>query len=452
MELNCSSVVRYALTAGVSRHFVFRSIEMRNVRFFLLVAALCSNLQAAVPSGFTDTLVTAVPGPTAIAFMPDGRILVTSQQGALRVVANGALLPTAALTFNSGTNGNICTNSERGLLGVAVHPEFATNNYIYLYYTHKQNDSCTWSIGSPNAENRVSRFVLPSTNIIDPASETVIVDHIPSVAGNHNGGDLEFGADGLLYITVGDGGCSFNQANCAGLNDNARFLNNLVGKILRVTDNGSIPPANPRVNEAGSQRCGDPAVQPQPVLGSGACVEMFAWGLRNPYRFAFKPGTNTFYINDVGQGTWEEIDVGAINADYGWNVREGHCARGSTTNCGAPPAGMTNPIFDYGHANGCVSITGGAFIPPGTWPTSYDNDYLFADFGCGRIFSLDETGAAPVSSDFATALSSVVALRFGPDGALYYTAYVSGGQLRRISYTGSSNRTPTAGLSASPLT
>jgi len=171
---------------------------------------------------------------------------------------------------------------------------------------------------------------------------------------------------------------------------------------------------------------------------------------------AFDPNASgtRFHINDVAQNAWEEIDDAAAGADYGWNVREGHCANGSTTNCGAPPAGMTNPIFDYGRSDGCASITGGAFVPNGLWPAEYDGRYLFADYVCGRIFLLTPSGSAFARSDFATALgsSSAVHLGFGPHGstqALYYTSYASGGTVHRITYN-AVNRAPTAVLSASP--
>jgi hypothetical protein len=175
------------------------------------------------------------------------------------------------------------------------------------------------------------------------------------------------------------------------------------------------------------------------------CQETFAWGLRNPFRMAFDPNaaTTRFFINDVGQATWEEIDLGAAGADYGWNVREGHCATGSTTNCGPPPAGMTNPLFDYGRADGCGTITGGAFVPAGVWPAPFAGKYLFADYLCGKIFRLDPDGAGGFTRvDFATGLGggSAVDMAFGPwkgSQALYYTSYQGGGQIRRI--------TPTAG-------
>ncbi|MCA1684212.1 MAG: hypothetical protein LC708_03700, partial [Actinobacteria bacterium] len=165
--------------------------------------------------------------------------------------------------------------------------------------------------------------------------------------------------------------------------------------------------------------------------------------MRNPFRMAFDPNAagTVFHINDVGQGAWEEIDLGAAAADYGWNVREGHCATGSIIDCGPPPVGMTNPILDYGRADGCTTITGGAFVPNGTWPPEYQGKYLFADFGCGKIFRLDPNGSGGFTrTDFATGLGSgsAVNLRFGPVNggqALYYTTYTGGGQVRRIVHT-----------------
>jgi PKD repeat protein len=159
-----------------------------------------------------------------------------------------------------------------------------------------------------------------------------------------------------------------------------------------------------------------------------------------------------FFINDVGQNTWEEIDLGQAGADYGWNVREGHCANGSTTDCGPPPNGMTNPVHDYGRDVG-GSITGGAFVPFGLWPSEYDGDYLFSDYVAGKIFRIAASGAGS-RSDFATGLggSSAVHLGFGPRAgsqALYYTTYAGGGQVRRIYFT-AANGVPVADVTASP--
>jgi glucose/arabinose dehydrogenase len=395
---------------------------------------------AAVPASFTDTALFNVAAPTAIAFTPDGRMLIATQGGQLRVAnAQGQLQPNAAVGVPQ-----VCTNSERGLLGVAVDPQFATNKFVYLYYTTSATGAC---------RNRVSRWILSDAN--QATNETILIDRIHSTAGNHNAGDLNFGTDGNLYVSVGDGGCDYaTPTNCAGVNDAARDHHVLLGKILRIDRDGAIPAGNPFTG-AGTGRCN--------VTGSTTagnwCQETWAWGLRNPYRFAFDPNSpDRVYINDVGQGLREEIDNGVAGADYGWNIREGTCANPALgpSNCGSPPpAGMTNPVFDYGRSDGCVSITGGAFVPNDAgWPAAYLGKYLFADYGCGKIFRLDPSGSTFVRTDFATGLGSGSAthLEFGPFAggqALYYTTYAGGGQVRRVSFT-AANTPPNASLAANP--
>ncbi|HEX6596617.1 MAG TPA: PQQ-dependent sugar dehydrogenase [Acidimicrobiales bacterium] len=377
---------------------------------------------AAVPAGFADQLVASVASPTAMAFTPDGRLLVTTQGGTVRVVEDGVLLATPAITVPQ-----LCSNSERGLLGVAVDPQFATNGFVFLYYSLRKAATC-----DSTTVNRVSRFVMTGNTL---GSETVLIDNVPSPNGNHNAGDLQFGKDGLLYVSIGDGGCDYlNDSGCAALNDAARDRNVLLGKIARIDRNGNVPAGNPFTG-SGTARCNTGPSAPGTI-----CQETFAWGLRNPFRMAFDPNAagTRFYINDVGQAAWEEIDEGSAGADYGWNVREGHCATGSTTNCGPPPAGMTNPIFDYGRSDGCRTITGGAFVPDGVWPAPFSGRYLFSDFGCGKIFRLDPNGSGGFTrTDFVTDLGggSAVHLTFGPwrnTQALYYTSYTNGGQVRRI--------------------
>ena len=413
----------------------------------LTIPAGPARAAVSLPLGFVDQLVASVSTPTAFAFTPDGRMLVTQQPGTVRVVKDGALLGTAALDLTSKT----CSNSERGLLGVAVDPAFASNHYVYLYYTYKKFGSCpTKQANDP--VNRVSRFVLPASNVINPLTETVLIDNMMTWAGNHNAGNVGFGKDGYLYASVGDGGCDYaGDSSCGGSNDASRDQNVLLGKILRITRDGGIPPDNPFQGVL-SARCASTGS----TVKGGQCKETYAWGLRNPFRFAFDPNAagTKLHINDVGQNTWEEVDLGQAGADYGWNVREGHCATGSTTNCGPPPAGMTNPVFDYSHANGCTSITGGAFVPAGIgWPASYGGKYLFGDYVCGKIFRMDPSGPGFVATPFATGLGvgSVVHMGFGPSGAtqaLYYSSYAGGGQIRRISFA--SDGTPVAALTASP--
>jgi glucose/arabinose dehydrogenase/PKD repeat protein len=425
-----------------------RTTSVAGVALAAVLAVLPGVSRAAtLPEGFSDTLVATMGQPTAMAFTPDGRLLVTAKQGQLRVHAAGALLAVPALDLSS----RVCAESERGLLGVAVDPDFASNHHVFLYYTFNKYGTCGLAAPPDGPVNRVSRFTLGDDNRIDPSSELVLLDGIPSPGGNHNGGDLAFGKDNHLYVTVGDGGCDYaGDSGCAGGNNATRDRHVLLGKVLRITASGGIPADNP-FQGAGTARCNVTArTNPGTV-----CQETYAWGLRNPFRLGFDPNAagTRFFINDVGQSTWEEVDEARPGADYGWNVREGHCATNSTTDCGPPPAGATNPIFDYPHSGGCTAITGGAFVPNGLWPSAYDSRYLFGDYGCAKIRSLRLTGLGWAGQDFGTDLGAVVDLRFGPWGttqALYYITWTSGteGQVRRVAYTG--NRSPAAVAKASP--
>ena len=412
-----------------------------------VVAGVASPASAiTLPPDFTDELVASVGGPTALAFTPDGRMLITTQGGTVRVVQGGSLLPTPALTLGSA----VCANSERGLLGIAVDPQFASNGFVYLYYTFNKSGGCPFN-SATNPVNRVSRFTMSGNTL---GSQLVLIDNIPSYGGNHNAGDVQFGKDGLLYVSVGDGGCDYQGTGCAGSNAAARHRYHLLGKILRITKDGAIPATNP-YQGMGTARCN--------VTGSTTpgtlCQEIFAWGLRNPFRIVFDPNAagTLFHINDVGQGTWEEIDLGASGSDYAWNACEGFFANGSMTNDCVPPSPQTtDPLFAYNHNDGCASITGGAFVPTSAgWPSPYPGSYLFADYVCGKIWRLvPQGGGVYARADFATGLggSSAVHMTFGPTAtgqALYYTTYASGGQVRRIRYS-PANAPPTAVLSVSP--
>jgi glucose/arabinose dehydrogenase len=464
-----------------------------------------------LPANFTDALVATVGSPTALAFTPDGRLLITSQGGTLRVYcstnalpgcasapATGGLLGTAALSFPSNGPGSskpapICSNGERGLLGVAVDPGFATNPYVYLYYTRQSFDpggvSGAWKgcgtgdgtspVPAFNPVNRVSRFTFTAgTSAVSAASELVLIDNMPSTAGNHNAGDLRFGRDGYLYVTIGDGGCDYaGDSGCGPDNDASRDVNVLTGKLLRIDPRGNpdpamtstppfIPPTNP--NASTGVRCN---LAGKTTVGT-ACQETYGRGFRNPFRFATDPnapGTRVF-VNDVGQITWEEIDVLQAGADYGWNVREGPCPTGQSTSCASAPVTMTDPVFSYVHGSavpgttvsGCGAISGGAFVPNGIWPSgSYDNAYLFADFNCGAIFRMAAAGPGPFSTaasfDTGPGVSNVTSLSFGPftppggnpTQALYYVTYGGGGQVRRVSYSVAGNHPPVAAASVS---
>ena len=386
---------------------------------------------AALPSGYVDEPVTDVGGtPTGLALTPDGRLLITRQEGDIRVFKNGALLPATALDLTIG--GIVCSAFERGIESVAVDPDFASNNHIYVYYTYAGSDN---SCSSDSAEiNRVSRYTMSGDSA---GSETVILDNLDSPCGNHNGGSVNFDADGLLYVSVGDGGCTPERAQ------NRSVLN---GKILRINRDGSIPSSNPFFGESGSVVCAASSFNPN----GGVCREIFAYGLRNPFKMTFKEGANTLHINDVGQSAWEEINLGAAGANYGWSDREGFCVSGSTTDCGAPPSGMSNPIHAYEHASGLCSITGGAFST-NVWTGVYGDAYYFADWCGNNIYRLvPGTGGGYTRSTFHTSPDGggISALLFDSAGnSLYYAQ--GGGSVRRIRYTGATgNRAPTAVASA----
>jgi glucose/arabinose dehydrogenase/PKD repeat protein len=417
----------------------------------LVALAMAGRLDAAatLPSGFEDRLLAHTSKPTALAFTPDGRVLVATQPGVLRVYKNGQLLQTPALNLSS----KICANYERGMLGVAVDPTFSTNKYVYLYYTYNKSGVCP--TGQPtnanNPVNRVARFVM-SGDTIDPASEKVLLDNIPSPNGNHNAGDLSFGKDGYLYATVGDGGCDYKgDSGCAGANDASRDRHVLLGKVLRITRAGGIPSTNPYLG-TDSARCNlTGRTDPGKV-----CQETFAWGLRNPFRLAFDPNaTGTrFFVNDVGQNAYEEVDQGKPGADYAWNLCEGahdNPNRAGSVDCAAAP--YTPPVHEYSHGNtGCASVTGGAFVPNGLWPASYDNSYLLGDYVCNKIFRLTPvSGGGFTRTEFASGLGDggPTAMAFGPYGSskvLYYTTYANGGEVRRIAYSAAANQSPTASV------
>ena len=364
---------------------------------------------ATVPAGFTDVAVAGFSAPTAVEWVPGDLIVVLEKSGALRVGRPGSS------TFTTAIDLAVCTQSERGLLGFTHDPGFSTNRFVYVYYTAIAGGGCV---------NRVSRFTLGYDDRIDPASELVLLDGIASTGGNHNGGDLDVGSDGYLYVAVGDAGRDpRGDSGSAGSNDAAQDLTLLNGKILRITLDGQPAPGNP-LTGPGTARCatrGNSAATP-----FTKCQEIFAWGLRNPYRFAFDrdDGSDRFYVNDVGQSTMEEVDVGMLGANYGWPMREGVCPQGQVPPCAGPPAGLTDPITVYGRTTG-RSITGGAFVPDGLWPARYDGTSLFGDYLADAIWLMQPDGAVDYGTPFVTGADGLTDMTFGFDTAgravLYYT-------------------------------
>ena len=417
----------------------------------LAVPVLSAPAAAAPPANFEDTLVTNVSGPTDVAWTPDGRMLITGKNGQLRIFQNGQLLAAPALDLTSV----LCSNGERGLVGLAVHPNFADNHYVYLFYTYNKFANACPESEVDGPVGRLSRFVLPDTNVINPSSETVLFETPPMYRDHHTAGDVKFGKDGLIYVTVGDSGAqSLNWP---------QDLGKLAGKIVRVTDTGGIPAGNPYTG-TGTARCNVGGVPPAGSPAGTKCQEVFSSGFRNPFRFAHDPNASgvRFYVNDVGQHTWEEISEGPVaGGNYGWPLREGPCVKDSDTVCGPAPSGMIDPRHWYHHGIDGGAATAGAFVPNGVWPAPYAGSYLFADYVFGTIYQLTPGGtrclvcspptSGMVPSDFS-ANSQVVSMRFGPFGntqALYYVSRDQS-QVRRITFTGTQNRAPVAAATATP--
>ena len=421
---------------------------MLRIGLALTAAALALPVAAAhgaatVPNGFVDERVLTISAPTALGWFPNNNMLVASKTGEVDVYRPDGTFAVRAVDFRS----KVCFNGERGLVGVAVDPLFASNRFLYLFYTAKRTD-CS-ATGAFTPVNRISRVTLDGSQRMVLGSEVVLVDGIVNKGNAHTGGDLAFGKDGFLYATTGDGGCHYITGACANANTASRERHTLLGKLIRITRDGAIPATNPFPNGARCNR--------GPAASGQTCAEMFALGLRNPFRFAFDPNeaATKFYINDVGATKWEEIDLGKSGADYGWNVREGHCKIDSYTDCPPPPAGMTDPIFDYRHTTGCSSITGGAFVPNGSWPAPYAGKYMFTDFVCGRVYRLDpNTGGGFTPVQFGQFDTGPVNMKFGPtasgEQALYYTLFSQTPEVRRIRWVGAVNRPPTAALTATP--
>jgi glucose/arabinose dehydrogenase len=365
-------------------------------RLGLIVVGLgvvgCALARAGTPAaGFTDTLVVGgLTGPTAIAFLPDGRLLVTEKEGALKLVSGGVATTLATIP--------VCPAFEQGLGGIALDPAFATNRWIYLYRTAPLG-------GCGPQENQVARVTLAPDDTVDLGSLVVILGGIHAFLA-HNGGVLRFGADGMLYVGVGD---TSDQARP----QNPGFLE---GKVLRIARDGSVPPDNPFVGQAG-------------VRG-----EIFALGLRNPFRFDFDPVTGAIWACDVGAATMEEIDIVSAGANYAWPRCEGTSPEG----CHLPTD--TPPIFAYPHSGpGSLgsAILGGTFGGAAFGPL--EGQFVFADINTNVLFRARpraaRDGIVGVPTPIGTDAGLVADFIRGPDGAVYYVAFVAG-EVRRLATVG----------------
>ncbi len=332
-----------------------------------------------------ENVLTTLSSPVFVTNAHDGsnRLFVVEQAGHIRVLQPGA---TAATDFLDIT-ARVLSGGERGLLGLAFHPFYKNNGRFFVYYT-RQTDGAIQI-----AEYHVSG----NPNVADTTERIIITIPHPGQS-NHNGGTVVFGPDGYLYAGPGDGGSANDPPN------NAQNINALLGKIIRLDidhTNGAIPYAVPADN---------------PFVGVAGADEIYMVGMRNPYRFSFdRGGSHQLIIGDVGQGMWEEIDIGQLGGNFGWRIWEGnHCTNNDPTLCN--PAGFVFPIAEYQHLSGRCSITGG-YIYRGTRNIAQQGDYIFGDYCTGEIMKL-HSGAQTVLVDLPT---NNVLSGFGEDelGELY---------------------------------
>jgi glucose/arabinose dehydrogenase len=385
----------------------------------VLAVALASStgaIASVVPPGFTEsTVVTGLNQPTAIAFLPDGRMLVAEKEGALKSV-HGAEVSTL-------TTLSVCTDKSMGLLGLAVDPEFKANGFVYAYRTRPPpSGDCSTAQGRVN---EVVRITLSGGTVV-PGSAHAIFSGIRTDNGQHNGGTLRIGVDGKLYVSTGDTGLGDFQ-HPPDSNPFAQDLSELPGKVLRLNLDGSVPLDNPFA--------GQPPKRP----------EIFAYGFRNPFRFGIDPATGNLWLGDVGQSAWEELDVIRPGGNYGWPLCEGPDPPGCS------PPGYVPPIYAYPRTGPGTSITGGAFAPCDFGP--YGGEYFFGDYVVDRLYRATPNAArddvvTPVAG-FVDAADGPVDIVFGPGGALYFVA-IKAGEVRRVAATDRFCRSPSAGAGPSP--
>lgn len=303
------------------------------------------------------------------------------------------------------------SGGEKGLLGMAFHPNFPTTPRVYLSYTAREGAQLV---------SRISAFTLsPGGATLDPASETILM-RVNQPEDNHNGGHIAFGPDGYLYIGLGDGGGGGDGHGNPG---NGQRLTTLLGKILRIDVTSAAPYAIPPTNPFALNGSASAPVCPAAGRASDECPEIYAWGFRNPWRWSFDRTTGELWAGDVGQDIWEEVDHVTIGGNYGWRCREGAHDFNSAGTTGCGTGGLIEPEAEYSHALG-ASITGG-YVYRGPQATNLVGRYLFADFSSGRIWAwIPENASQPRQPTQLLATSlNISSFGQGNDGELYIVSY-----------------------------
>jgi len=412
-----------------------RSLVVVSTAFLALLLPFVPPVDAIVlPPQFQEAVVVpAGPAglsfPDGMAFLPDGRILVIQQGGQIRLVVNGTLVAGTLLTMPE-----VELVSERGLVGIAVDPDFPGRPFIYVFYSDKNSDNSHLARYTVAGDLRSPT----STNLtIDPTTKVLLINQIPDVQPIHNSGTLRFAADKTLYVSVGD------SDSCG-----AQDLTQLKGKILRIKVDDTITPLDLTSMV--------PADNPFATSANVNTRLVWAYGLRNPFRFSIDPTTGLLFIADVGESRREEVDHTSPGGgdNFGWPYLEGSLQFKDCNGSAPDPTGLVPPILEYAHSGqpAYAVIAGPVYqASPGAgngrFPPNLDGVFFVSDYYLGILYALRfncVTGtwdkiAGATSDLWATGLSYGVSdMTIGPDGSLYYVAQgVNGvGSLRKIVYTG----------------
>jgi len=354
--------------------------------------------------------------PVAMLQAPNdtSRWFVVEQRGVVRVFPNLPAVATSDMFID--ISGLVTNAGETGLLGMAFHPNFPTDPRVYLFYSHTEP--------GPVLMSRLSEFRTTDGGLtLNPTMERILITlPKPNNEGNHNGGNLAFGPGDFLFAGIGDGGGGNDQHLPVNIG-NAQNPNTLFGKMLRIDISGTTGTVGYRI-PAGNRFSSSTALCNTDGTSAQPCPEIFALGMRNPFRWSFDRANGQLWVGDVGQGAMEEVDRVDLGGNYGWRCFEGTRMNTDVT-CGTSGP-FIPPVAQYGRSVG-VTVTGG-YVYRGTRFQGLVGRYIFADFGFGTIFSIDATaqGVLQMTDGFASGLA-ISSFGEGIDGELYVVDYFGGG-------------------------